>query len=223
MAVTFSSLRGDILRHAPEVPIVLVVDTLREAAREFFTKSKAWRETHSVDLVDGQSTYNFTDETINTSFPNTAGTPDADIVAWYDPVVDDSIYLTKLTSPQLRRSVPYSSSGLSNYSNPTNTSITIYGIPGAAQAGLELSATLALTVSRTATGVASDRMVDLYKDAIVQGALYRLMMMPRQPWSDPRMAGVYEALFRESILDADNRAQSEYSTRVARENNYGGL
>lgn len=225
MAVTFSSLRGEVLRHAVEVPIVLAMDVLRESAREFFTKSKAWVETYDMDLVALQSEYNLKDHTNNASFPYTVSTAsfDADVVAWHDVVVDGTNHLTKLTTAGIAKRAPFSLSSIAGYATAQPHICKLYGTPGAAQAGQTLSMSVSLCPSRTADNIAADRMVDLYKDPIVSGALMRLFLMPRQPWTNASLAAVHNELFKSGILQASNDVQSEYTQRITRTTKYGGI
>lgn len=233
MAVAFRDLYGEVLRYAVEAPGHLVTDVLREAARDFFARSHAWRETVEFDLVEGQDTYDLLntpdpeeDPPITALIPGFYDTAnsryDVDIVSWHEVKFDDKP-VTKRTRAEIHRNLPEPTTVFWGYENPTQRVIRLIGVPTAEHEGMTVTATLSLKPSRQTLQIVSDEMVDLYKDGIVNGAVARLLLIPRQPWSNPGQAGYHTVRFEEAILDADNRAQTQYSRRVNRTTGYGGL
>tara|TARA_R100001086_G_scaffold221368_1_gene138480 strand:+ start:53 stop:298 length:246 start_codon:yes stop_codon:yes gene_type:complete len=61
-----------------------------------------------------------------------------------------------------------------------------------------------------------------YRDAIVNGTLFRLLRIPSKDWTDYNAASVYSALYNEGIGTAEKRARYG-DTAVAGKVNYGGL
>lgn len=55
-----------------------------------------------------------------------------------------------------------------------------------------------------AEGIAG-RILGDYREGIVQGALYRLLLMPNADWSNPELATLCQRRFRESVVDARTR------------------
>ena len=234
MSVAFRTLYGEVLRYAPEAPGVLVNDVLREAARDFFSRSHAWRETVDLTLVDGQDTY----EILNTPDPDADPDPipanvpafydsvngyyHVDVVSWHEVRYADEP-LKKRTAAETHRQVPTPTEIFWGFENPTKDTIRLIGTPGANEDGETLTVTISVKPSRQARSIISDEMVDLYKDAIVNGAVARLLLIPRQPWTNPNQASYHMIRFDEAILDADNRAQTQYSRHIVRKTRYGGL
>lgn len=235
MSVDYRDLRNELLRYAPEAPLALIVDLLRESAREFFTRSCAWRQVIKFPLVADQSDYDVLDIATFAGVSDefippyaTTGAPavfdafEVDIVAWHDVVAKESP-IEKLTTQRLMRYGRMPSGQLIGFTTPQKHVIRIYGTPNAALDGELVSAFVSLQPSRTRRFIANDDMVDLYKKGIVAGAVKRLLSMPRQPWTNINLSLVHEGDYERAILDADDRAQKEYSRNVTRTTSYGGL
>ena len=73
----------------------------------------------------------------------------------------------------------------------------------------------------TSTACDDDVMND-YRDAIINGTLFRLLRMPNKEWSDLTAAGVYGQLFTQGVEDAKRRARNA-DTAIARKVKYGGM
>jgi hypothetical protein len=61
-----------------------------------------------------------------------------------------------------------------------------------------------------------------YRDAIISGALFRLLRMPGQAWTDYSGAQIYGAAFADGIRDAELKARHA-DEGVARKVKYGGV
>jgi hypothetical protein len=61
-----------------------------------------------------------------------------------------------------------------------------------------------------------------YRDAIINGALFRLLRLPSKEFTDYQGAQVYSALFSQGIRDAKLKA-SQGDMPVARKVRYGGV
>jgi hypothetical protein len=68
----------------------------------------------------------------------------------------------------------------------------VYPLPDAGAAGTSLIPRVAWAPSKDATTL-PDVLLSRFVDSVAFGALARLMIMPRQPWSDPALAQYYEA------------------------------
>ena len=66
-------------------------------------------------------------------------------------------------------------------------------------------------------GVMSD-----YREAIINGALFRLLRMPSKDWTDYAGAQVYGSLFNEGLVYAERKAR-QGDVRVSRKVAYGGV
>ena len=78
-----------------------------------------------------------------------------------------------------------------------------------------------LKPTHTSTGC-DDQILSEYRDAIVNGALFRLLRIPSKDWTDYAGAQVYSTLFNEQMAYAERCARNA-DTGIARKVNYGGL
>jgi len=69
---------------------------------------------------------------------------------------------------------------------------------------------------------ADDELMSDYRDAIIYGALYRLLRLPSKDWTDYAGAQVYGSLFNEALVEAERRGRHA-DTNVSRMVKYGGL
>jgi len=77
-----------------------------------------------------------------------------------------------------------------------------------------------LKPTHSSTACDDDVMND-YRDAIINGALFRLLRTPNKDWTDLTSAGMYGSLFNEAIVQAERRAR-QGDTPVAKKVRYGG-
>jgi hypothetical protein len=77
-----------------------------------------------------------------------------------------------------------------------------------------------LKPTHTSTACDNDVMND-YRDTIINGALFRLLRIPNQDWTDLSSAGIYGNLFSQGVEAAERRARNA-DTGVARKVRYGG-
>mgnify|MGYP005764033663 FL=1 len=67
-----------------------------------------------------------------------------------------------------------------------------------------------------------EQVMNEYRDAVVNGALFRLLRMPGRDWSDLQGAGIYSGLFAEAVEIAERRAR-QADQGVVWKVNYGGI
>lgn len=224
MTVDLRELRNEVLRNAPEAPLSLVVDLLRESAREFFARSQAWRETFTIPLVADQTVYRLFDADNDSvaGHLNEDDEFDTEVVGWHEVVYNETA-IPKWTDAKLHRNLPLSETGIWAFSCPNQAEIKLYGIPGDEDEGELLTVTVSLRPARNRRFIVNDDIVDMYKDDIVAGALARLFVMPRQPWTDLSLVPYHTARFEDAIRAADNRAQTQHARHVVRIVGYGGI
>lgn len=78
-----------------------------------------------------------------------------------------------------------------------------------------------LKPTRRSTSI-EERVAEECHDAIVNGALFRLLRLPSKDWTDLGGAKVYGALFQDGIREAEVRGRNA-DTPIARKTKYGGL
>lgn len=210
---TVDSLLPRITVHAYSAPGNFIRQSIIESAREFCRESRYWREDlAAVDTVVDQTDYALT-------LPS-----DSEIVD-----INDLYYSTK------RRLLPKTQRQLDNineqwrtqtgepyyFQRVDNASVKLVYIPqevivDAIQANVILQPDLAATTI-------DDKILNDYDEAIIYGALYRILRVPGRAWSDLATANYYEGLFREKVKEASSRGTDERTKGVLRKVKYGGL
>lgn len=66
-----------------------------------------------------------------------------------------------------------------------------------------------------------DEIINNHKDAIVNGALFRLLRTPAKVWTDYSAAQIYASLYAEGVKEAEDKARAS-NTPIARSVKYGG-
>ncbi len=184
---TWAEFHSLVLPSVLGCPIPTMDNALRLTARDFCKRTREWRESESftaqgivnlfdIDIPPGT-------ELVRIISADVAGEP-LDIFGrgelptdWATCTPPDGLYHVGTTEYRVFP-VP-----------PANARITIES---------------ALMPSNTGTGVGDD-VFDRYAEAIADGALCRLMKMPRQPWSDINLAGIHDRDYERAVHHAANR------------------
>jgi len=184
-----SDLIPYIAPYLPGCPTPLVLQNLRTVFNEFCDKSEAWRETLTIDVVDGQTEYELV------------------------PTVGDCIVKRVVSVYRVDTFNRFSSlqMDVTQYHFDGNTTLTLYGTPAAdATGGLTVVVSLRPRISdRTSEVYATDTFLERWWHGIVQGVFAALRIMPKRDWSDPALAQVNRADFSSAIALAiiENTAQ----------------
>jgi hypothetical protein len=193
---TYDSLVKEILPYVPGCPDSLVINHLRAATIETCEKSKAY--VHDLDplsTVAGVFEYDFGQPT---------GT-DVHQILWMihagndlDPISPRSLELN-FPDWRNRSSIPRV------YLQKSPDIFWVIPVPsGSSTDAIRLS--VALKPTRSSNSINTDFSTD-YRDAIIYGALYRLLRIPSKDWSDPAAASDYFNLFKAEIDDAELRGR----------------
>ena len=89
----------------------------------------------------------------------------------------------------------------------------------ASSSGIRLRTVLAPTHASTAL---DDDIMNENKDVVVNGALYRLLRIPGQDFTDFAAAQIYGGLFGQGVVNAERRGR-QADTGVSRRTKYGGI
>jgi hypothetical protein len=92
---------------------------------------------------------------------------------------------------------------------------------GTVSDGDSLRVRMAVRPTRASTNCDTEIMDD-YRDAIVNGAVFRLLRVPGQDFTDYTAAGAYGTLYEDQVRETERRAR-QGDTAVARKVKYGGL
>lgn len=191
----------DLMPDVRGCPNVVAVHELRRAAQKFMELTRAWTAVlPSVPIASSQDA-----EAITLS--------GADLVrieeAWYDGRRIEASNATAMAGYchddwTLHTGTPAAVVQL------TPGVVRLYPIPtDAAATGLKMRA--ALKPADDAIGLPRDMAV-AYRDAIVCGAKYKLMLYPNAPWNNEKMAAVHMGKFQRGIDDAIMMAAAGFGT-----------
>jgi|TARA_R100000951_G_scaffold97202_1_gene86782 hypothetical protein len=190
----YSSLVKEVLPYVPLCPDSLVEQNIRAAAIEFCERSKAYiLDMDPFNTIAGVYEYDFdipTGTEVHQVLYMTHDGKDMDPISprslelnypdWRDRKGNPHVYLQKTPS-------------------------TFWIVP-VASGSKQVIASVALKPSRTSNNV-DTTISNQYRDAIIYGALYRLLRMPSREWSDVGAAQEYLYQFNLEITQAELRAR----------------
>ena len=213
MATTYETLLPEVIPMVPGCPDTLIETNIRAAAIELCEKAPVYQqELDPVTTVANIYEYDLEP-------PSGAVTHK---ILW---VTHQGVDLEPISTGLLEQRLPKwrdaSNAGTPKYFvKVTQAAFWLVPVPNATESqAVILRAQLKPTYTSSACddGVMTD-----YRDAIVQGALFRLLRMPSREWTDLTGAQVYGTLFQQSIQEAERRSRHE-DMPIARKVNYGGL
>lgn len=168
---------------------------LRQSAIAFCEQSLAWKESHNpISVISGTAEYDFV--------PPAEAVVHAITYARFD---DDEIEITGDVGIYLF-DWRYAT-GTPLYILGGSTSLVLVPEPDAD--GI-LTLIVALKPSTDATGV-DDLIYDEFREAVVHGALSRLMLSPSKPYSNPSLAAYHEQQFTVKTGAAGMRTARNYT------------
>lgn len=183
----------------PDLPgcLTSAVDiALRQASIEFCEKSLAWKYSHpDIAVVAATASYDFVPPT--------------------DAVVHAITYAA-FSGTEIECKAGEQGIMIADWRNATGTPEYVLGgataltlVPTPDVTGT-LSMEVALKPSPSATGV-DDSIFNEYREAIVHGALSRLMMSPKKPYSSPALAQYHQSQFTILTGQAGMRQARNYT------------
>ena len=176
---TWSEFYDFALPDLPGCPIAALDIALRQSAIEFCEQSLAWKAAHDpIAVVSGTAEYDFV--------PPAEALVHAITYAQFD---DDEIQVTGETGILIQNW--RTGSGTPKYILGGATALTLVPEP---DVDGTLTMTVALKPSPDATGI-DDSIFNEFRDVIVHGALSKLMLSPKKPYSDPQLATYHAQQF----------------------------
>lgn len=190
----YSSLIKEVLPYVPLCPDSLVEQALRSATIEFCERSKAYiLDMDPFTTTSGVYEYDFdipTGTEVHQILYMTYDGQDMDPISprslelnypdWRDRTGNPHVYLQK-----------------------TPTTFWVVPVPSGSD---QLIVSVALKPSRTSNNI-DTTISNTYRDAIIYGALYRLLRMPHREWSEIGAAQEYSFQFSQEIKQAELRAR----------------
>ena len=213
MAITYESLLPDILPMVPGCPDTLIENNIRSAVIELCEKSGVYQaELDPVTTVNGVYEYDL-EAPAQTAVHK---------IMWaihegkdLEPI---STNLLEQRKPKWR-DTDYQGTP-EYYIKQSQSLFWLVPVPSVTKPASTILR-VQLKPTQTSTACDDDVMND-YKDAIVAGALFRLLRLPSKDWTDYTGAQVYGSLFNEHLANAERRARHA-DEGVARKVKYGGL
>lgn len=191
----FSALLPDVLPHVPGCSDIWAETELARSAELFFRETLAWRDCVSVWTHPQQGEYDLE-------------VPAESRLAEIIEVTYRGFPIPPVT--ELQASRKYGSwrettgDGVKSYLRTAPQTIRLYPIPETAEQDA-VKVYAALYPARNASGMDSDTL-DRWEEAVVDGALARLLAKPAQRWTDLVMAGYHSQRFEHFI--SRGRAES---------------
>lgn len=211
MAIKYETLLPDVISMVPACPEVIAERAIRSAAIELCEKTDVYQQQlDPITVVAGIYEYDLEPPT---------GT-----------VVHRIVWMThegKTLEPV--------SSGLleqrkENWRNDTGTpeyfikqGLSIVNLVPVPSATISQAVEIRVALKPTQTSTAcDDEIMTDYRDAIINGAIFRLCRMPAKDWTDLGAAQIYSELFNNGMVYAERRARQADNPVVAKVR-YGGL
>ena len=190
----YSSLVKEVLPYVPMCPDTLVEQNIRAAAIEFCERSKAYiLDMDPFTTISGVYEYDF-------EIPS--GTEVHQILY----MTEDGNDLDPISPRSLELNYPDWRDRTGNphvYLQKTPTTFWVVPVPSGSR---QVIVSVALKPSRTSNNI-DTTISNQYRDAIIYGALYRLLRMPSREWTDVNAAREYLAQFNMEITQAELRAR----------------
>lgn len=191
---TYTSLVKEILPYVPLCPDALVEQHIRAATIEFCERSKAYiLDMDPFNTTSGVYEYDFDIPVATEVHQVLYMTHDGNDM---DPISPRSL---ELNYPDWRNRTgsPHV------YLQKSSSLFWIVPVPSGSK---EVIVSVALKPTRTSNNIDST-ISNQYRDAIIYGALYRLLRMPGREWTDVGAAREYLAQFNNEITQAELRAR----------------
>lgn len=212
--VAFSALSPEILAVAPSCPLLTITRELRNAARDFCLKSNAYR--HRID-----------NEPVSSGEPNVQIlTPDDTILIRPISVSVNGLLITPVTDALLDVDDPSwrtASGPPKHYLREWDVldELRLYPIPDADYTTVGMRGIVAVQPTRAATTI-EEAFLDRYQEAIIHGALSKLLLVPSASWYNPTQGIYHKGQFLDAIDAARTFGNSE-DLPVHRVMEYGGI
>jgi hypothetical protein len=206
MIVGYQEMVGLVATSAPGCPTPMIMDALSRSGFEFCQKSSAWQFISDPQSVRA-NTHTYEIET-----------PSGTVVTELITVTYAGVPLTPKTTSDLDNIFQgwHTATGTpAYYFRPTDGEVRLVATPAATQ--LKVLVTTVAVAPKIIGGAGIDSDVfNKYQEALISGALYRLLMMPKKDWTDAGLAQFHEARYRSGIGQARVVALAANSTAELR-------
>jgi len=213
MAISYEALIPEIAPHLYGCPDMLIENSIRAAVIELCEKAHVYQtELDPLTTVSGIYEYDL-EAPSGTSVHK---------VLWISHHGKD---LEPVTSALLEQRLPKwretDQAGVPSYFIKQSSSVVwLAPTPSTTSAASTIIRAI-LKPTHTSKSCDNDVMND-YRDAIVNGALFRLLRIPNRDWTDFKHSQLYGNLFSQALVEAERRSRNA-DTGVSRVVRYGGM
>ena len=213
MAISYEALIPEIAPHLYGCPDMLIENSIRAAVIELCEKAHVYQtELDPLTTVSGIYEYDL-EAPSGTSVHK---------VLWISHYGKD---LEPVTSALLEQRLPNwretDQAGVHSYFIKQSSSVVwLAPTPSTTSAASTIIRAI-LKPTHTSKSCDNDVMND-YRDAIVNGALFRLLRIPNRDWTDFKHSQLYGNLFSQALVEAGRRSRNA-DTGVSRVVRYGGM
>jgi len=207
----------DIQAEIPEIPNFIAERQILRAAREFCEETRMLRVDLTVSTIASAATIDLNDEMLDVttelidvvSVKNVdGGRPvEARTVAWLNENTTDWRSEEALDATW--------------YTRETFDSIRLVYTPSTSVAN-KYFVRVTIKPKMTATAI-DDILINKYDETLIHGALGKLYMIPRKPWTDLNLGQYHTTMFIGAMPAATTRGADDHQTGIPRKVKYGGL
>jgi len=200
MATAFTQWYDDVLPWVPGCAQAMALDAIRKAAIEFCELSWAWIYNPAAqDVVATQIEYPFAPPSNAVVVKVLYAEHDGEPIYPRSPDQLDKMYKSWRTFP-----------GTPEYhTQEDERNLLLVPVPVASITG-GLKMRVCLKPKFDAADIES-RMYEEYREAIASGALYRLMLSPKKPYTDAALAAVHKEMFDDKASSVRHKVQKGYA------------
>lgn len=184
----YTSFYDEVLPDVPGCPQAVALNAIRNAAIEFCERSKVWVIDHDpISAIANEPVYAFE--------PPNGAVVCGVVTAWFNGVEIDPTTQRDLESEY--RNWPSLPGVPLRYLQQNSAELILFPYPSGALANA-LTMKVALKPSRASTSIDA-WLFEQYLEAIAHGAKWKLMAMPKKPWSDGATAMYHKTAFDSAI------------------------
>ena len=209
---TFESLLHDVLPSVYGCSDPVAIAAIRSAAIDFCTKSEVYQQ--ELDPVT----------TVAKIYEYDLEPPKHTVVHKILWLINDGEKLEPVSTGLLEQRLPAwrdkANAGIPKYFVQQGQDV-FFLAPMPAATKVESVILRAVLKPEVAALELDDEIINNYKDAIVNGALFRLLRTPAKVWTDYSAAQIYASLYAEGVKEAEASARAS-NTPIARSVKYGG-
>lgn len=206
---TISSLVKPILPYIPGAPSIVVERQYLRAARDFFTRTRAYIRDDLTPVIGLAGVASYT----------LLASSDEEVFDLLDLHYAETYRVEKETRRKSRDRMMTADGIPAYYTVPQPGALVVTPAPSSTGPLFTFLACMRPTIVADAL---DDAMVDRYMEILEHGAVAYCLRQPNQEWTDYKGAGVYQTMFDDAVDSHRSSAVDEEQRGVIRTVKYGG-